>query len=215
MNKALSWNADVRSKLVDGLLPGVTLYLLVMLVRLALQPVEILFGPAGLLVLALGLLGISMFSLARSLVDKPHETTRGWYGMAGGLLAWWVAAITLRMDGKTTGGLADVILLILAALVLAQLWQRGLPAGARFFLGAVLLQWAAFLLIHYLSWLAERLALESWIRTSWVGVTLAVAVLVVVWIFGYSDTREQRNWAALVAVTLLFTALGLLRGGAI
>jgi hypothetical protein len=213
MDKPFSLKTDIRSKLIDGLLPGVALYLLVMLVRLSLGPVQMLFGQAGLLVLALGLLGVAMFSLQRSLVDKPHEPTRGWYGMAGGLLTWWVAVITLQIDGKAIDGLSGLILLIVSALVLAQLWQHGLPGGGRFFLGTLLLQWAGSLLVYYLTWLADRLDLQDWIRASWVGVTITVAVLVTAWIFSRSETREQRNWAAVLAVTLIFTALGLVHGG--
>jgi hypothetical protein len=165
-----------------------------------------------MLLLAFGLLAVSMFSFHRSLVESFSETTRGWYGMAGGMLAWWVAVITLEMDGKPLGGLSGILLLILAGLVLAQLWQRSLPTGGQFFLAALLLQWGGSLLVSYLTWLAERLNLESWIQQSWGGIAIAAALMIVVWMFARSEARVQRTWAAVLAVTLLFAAFGLLQG---
>ena len=89
----MDYRRDLRSKLLDGLLPAVALYLLAMPVLLPVDLIDWRFGRSGLLVYILGLMGIAMFSLQRGLVSRYSETARAWYGMAGGLRAWSVIEI--------------------------------------------------------------------------------------------------------------------------
>ena len=76
------WRRDLRSKILDGLLPALVLYLLLMLILFGLKPIQAFFGGPGLLVYVIGLLGVAMFSLQRSLMTSMSESARAWYGMA-------------------------------------------------------------------------------------------------------------------------------------
>ena len=97
-------------------------------------PVDLIdwrFGRSGLLVYILGLMGIAMFSLQRSLVSRYSETARAWYGMAGGLRAWSVIEIGAVLDNRPVSGAATMVVLMMGALVTVLLWRPHLPQGAR------------------------------------------------------------------------------------
>jgi hypothetical protein len=191
---------DLRSKILDGLLPAVVLYLLLMLILFGLGPIRALFGGPGLLVYVLGLLGVAMFSLQRSLALGLSETTRAWYGMAGGVLAWAVVQISGMLEPATELGLREVVLLILVALVGALLWRQSLPLGVRFFWITFCANWSGSLFLFFL----ERVADWSPVLTllyRLTGYAAAMAcTLVVAWMLLRSQRRIQRIWASLVIV---------------
>jgi hypothetical protein len=209
MEKPFSWKYELRSKLVDGVLPGVALYLLVMMLAMAAGPIRAIVGGLGSLLLAVSLLAVGMFSLNRALASSLAEPTRAWYGMAAGTLVWSVASMMLTMDGITVYGLSSVILLIMGGLVAAQLWRENLSTGGRFFMVTFLLQWGAAVLANYLNWMADQIALQDWVQRSWGWVVLAAAVMVFGWMMVRSETRLQRSGAALLVVNLLFFAFAL------
>jgi hypothetical protein len=201
----MDYRRDLRSKLLDGLLPAVALYLLTMLALLPVDLIDWRFGRSGLLVYILGLMGVAMFSLQRALVSHYSETARAWYGMAGGLLAWSVIEISMVLDSRPISGAATVVVLMMAALVTLLLWRPHLPLGAHFFLVACLAYGIAHLaLIFIQSFSSWSPALLVYYRI--LGFVSAAGVLgVLAWIFFFSEWRTQRMWAAL-AVTLLATA---------
>ena len=47
MEKPFSWKYELRSKLMDGVLPGVALYLLVMMLAMAAGPIRAIVGGSG------------------------------------------------------------------------------------------------------------------------------------------------------------------------
>ena len=127
-NQSIRWRSpanslryDFRSKLYDGLLPFVALLLLGALVELGLRPVVWMWGEIVLLVLGLGLMAVAMFSLQRGLAQRMVEATRGWYGMAAGLLAWRVLDIAGLLSGAEKSSLGSILALVLAGLVVGQL----------------------------------------------------------------------------------------------
>lgn len=209
MEKPFSWKYELRSKLVDGVLPGVALYLLVMMLAMAAGPIRAIVGGLGSLLLAVSLLAVGMFSLNRALASSLAEPTRAWYGMAAGTLVWSVASMMLAMDNISGYGLSSVILLIMGGLVVAQLWRENLSTGGRFFAVSLLLQWGAAVLANYLNWIADRIALHDWVQQSWGWVVLVAAVMVFGWMMVRSETRLQRSGAALLVVSLLFFAFAL------
>ena len=204
-NLCMDYRRDLRSKLLDGLLPAVALYLLAMLVLLPVDLVDWRFGRSGLLVYILGLMGVAMFSLQRALVSRYSETARAWYGMAGGLLAWSVLEIGAVLDNRPVSGAATMIVLMMAALVTLLLWRPHLPLGARFFMVACLAygtaQLALFFFQSFSGWSPALLVFYRGLGL----VSAAAALGVLAWIFIFSEWRTQRMWAAL-AVTLLATA---------
>jgi len=204
-NLCMDYRRDLRSKLLDGLLPAVALYLLAVLVLLPVDLIEWRFGRSGLLLYILGLMGIAMFSLQRALVSRYSETARAWYGMAGGLLAWSVIEIGALLDNRPVSGAATMVVMMMAALVTLLLWRPHLPLGARFFLVASLAYGTAHLaLIFIRSFSGWSPALLVFYRI--VGfISTAGTMGILAWIFLFSEWRTQRMWAAL-AVTLLATA---------
>ncbi len=201
----MNYRRDLRSKLLDGLLPAAALYLLAMLVILAAGLIDRRFGGVGLLVYVLGLISVAMFSLQRSLVQRYSEAARAWYGMAGGLLAWSVVEISAMLEKRTLTGTTTTLLIIMSALTVVLLWRPYLPLGARFFLAACLSYGAGHATLAFIR------SLSGWSPALLVfyrvlgGLLAAGAAGALVWIFGLSTWRIQRMWAALAA-TLLGTA---------
>ena len=120
---------DFRSKLIDGLLAALLLLLLTVVVDILVRPINQQFGIPGLLVYSLAVLALSVFTLDRSLNTRLPETTRGWYGLAGGMLAWAVAVFSSKMALLDVLGDSNILIFILLALIVATLWRRVLPIG--------------------------------------------------------------------------------------
>jgi hypothetical protein len=203
---------DLRSKLLDGLLPALVLYLLLMLILFGLGPIAGHFGGPGLLVYILGLLAIAMFSLQRALSAGLSETTRAWYGMAAGVLAWAVVEISQMLEPASETGLRSGILLILAALTGVLLWRHGLPLGGRFFWFAFTVNWASRVFLSYLNAAAgwsDALMLFS--RGLGFAAAAGTAGLLV-WLFAASTRRVQRIWASLAIVMLTVFAVIIFNG---
>lgn len=208
----LGWRRDLRSKLLDGVLPALVLYLLLMLVVFGLGPIERLFGGPGLFLYILGLLGIAMFSLQHALLLRLAETTRAWYGMAAGVLAWAVTDISGLLQGGQTATLREGITLIMAWLVLALLWRSNLSLGGRFFMMAYLTNWSGSVLLATLKIVAGwNPVLELCYRG--LGVLSAAGSLgLVVWMLFRSERRIQRIWASLFIVLLGAGAIFVFQG---
>jgi hypothetical protein len=208
----MDYRRDLRSKLMDGLLPMLVLYLLTMLVIMPAGLIEGLWGGPGLLVYLVCLLGIAMYSMQRALVTRYSEVTRAWYGMSGGLLAWLVLNLSSNIENQALGGLTPVILWIMATLVTMLLWRPYLPVGARFFLVTCLAAAARLLIIQLLS------LLSGWspaLHVFYLGagfVSAAAFVLVLAWAFVFSEWHIQRMWAALAAALLALSAFSILGG---
>jgi hypothetical protein len=198
----LGWRRDLRSKLLDGLLPALVLYLLLMLVVFGLAPIVRLFGGPGLFLYMVGLLGIAMFSLQHALLLRLPETTRAWYGMAGGVLAWAVTEISGLLAGGKEATLREMIGLIMAWLVIALLWRGNLSLGARFFVTAYLTNWSGSVLLSTLQTIASwNPVLELFFRSLGV-ISAAGSLLLLIWMFFRSERRIQRIWASLFIVLL-------------
>ena len=132
---------DLHSKLIDGLLPAVFLLLLTVIVDIFVRPINQQFGLPGLLVYSLAVLALSVFTLDRSLNTRLPETTRCWYGLVGGILAWSVVVFSSKMTLSDVLSNANILIFILLALLIATLWRRVLPIGSKFFAMALLLSW--------------------------------------------------------------------------
>ena len=208
----MDYRRDLRSKILDGLLPAVALYLLVMLVLLPVDLIDWRFGRSGLLVYILGLMGVAMFSLQRALVTRYSDTARAWYGMAGGILAWSVIELASVLDNRPVSGSAAVVILMMAALVTALLWRPHLPLGAQFFLVACLACGITHIaLIFIQSFSAWSPALQVFYRG--LGLASAAGALgVLAWMFTFSALRTQRMWAALAVTLLTIAASNILAG---
>jgi hypothetical protein len=197
---------DLYSKILDGLLPAVVLYLLLMLVLFSLAPIRVMFGGPGLLVYVLGLLAVAMYSLQRALSLGLSESTRAWYGIAAGVLAWAVVLISGLLEPVADLGPRGLVLLILVALVGALLWRQNLPLGGRFFWITFCANWSGSLFLFYFeivsTWnpfLTLLFRLTGYAAAVGSGFLLA-------WMMLYSQRRIQRIWASLAMVLLAVMA---------
>lgn len=207
----MNYRRDLRSKLMDGLLPSLALYLLAVLVLLPAPLFQAYWGGPGLLLYLLALLAIAMFSLQRALVTRYSEVTRAWYGMAGGLLAWSVVELAGALETRPLFGPTPAVLLIMAGLITVLLW-RPLPVGARFFLAACLADGVRQLTLQFIG------SVSGWspaLQVLYLGIGVGAAggvVFALAWIFVFSEWQVQRMWGALTAALLGLTALTILGG---
>ena len=210
--KLVQINRDWWSKLTDGVLASAVLVLIWMMVALAVHPISAIFGMPGLLVYVLGLLAVAMFSLQQALVPGRMDTTRAWYGITGGFLAWSVVEVTAYLGVPILPNPAGLVLLIMAALVIWLLWRTVLPVGARFFFLTLLLNWAE----HVFMRIGEMLAVYSPVFELTYRATgfLAVfaAFLVMGWVLFQTRRRMQRIHGALIVWFLISLALYVFRG---
>lgn len=201
-----NFKMDLRSKVLDGVVPAAVLLLMMLTVLISVGPIHSLFGGPGTMILNLGLLAVSMFSLHRSLVVRFAETTRAWYGMAGGLLAWSVIEISGLTGVSQIASLNGLMLLILVSLIAAQLW-RSFPVGGRYFIMIFLAYWTAQIIVGFLEAISGRSFLFWMLYRLW-GIASALGLLGVIWwIFSLSERRSQRTWASLALVVLATMAL--------
>jgi hypothetical protein len=200
------------SKLKDGLLAAVILFLLWLFVMLVITPVKAAFGTPGLLVYALGLLAIAMYCFQQALVSQHADSLRAWYGIAGGFLAWSVILVSTNLGYAFLPTPASAILLIMLALVVFVMWRSYLPLGARFFFLTVLLNWGGYLVMQaerVLSRLSPVIFLAY--RAAGVLAVLA-AVFALIWVLFRSHRRIQRISGALAIWFLLSLAISIFHG---
>lgn len=204
-------SAEWWSKLTDGVLAALILFLLWLMVTLSINPITSAFGLPGLLVYVIGLMAVSMFSLHHALSNRHADTVRAWYGIAGGLLAWSVAGISAHLGGGQEPNHVSVILLMMTTLIFFQIW-RFLPGGARFFCLTFFLNWAETVVMRG----QEALAPQSPIFTLMYRMTgyaaVLAAVLVLGWILFHTRKRIQRINGALALWFMIILALYVFRG---
>jgi hypothetical protein len=133
---------DLRSKILDGIVSASILLLIFLVIFMIILAVQQYFGRPGLLILAICLLALGMFFFEHSMFSQNSETRKVWYGMVAGLLAWRVAALSTLLGGSPLAGGGAVLLFIMVGLIIASLWRRVLPVGARLFSLTVMLNWA-------------------------------------------------------------------------
>lgn len=189
---------DGWSKLTDGLLAAVILYLLWLFVVLAIRPIEQRFGQPGLLVYTLGLLAVAMYALQQAIFQRHSETTRAWYGIASGSLAWSVMEVSTFLGAPILANAGGVILMIMVSLIFTLLWRSALPLGMKFFGVTLLMNWAEYILMQVQAWLSSLSPIFALSYRITGYLALFGIVLAIGYIFSYSRRRLQRISAALL-----------------
>lgn len=206
----MHWRQDLTSKMTDGLLAPLAMYLALVLVVLLVGPIQKSAGRPGLLVFTLFLVAMSVTCLERSLAPRLPEWNRAWYGLFGGLLAW--ASISLSNDLGVRGitSVTGILVLILFTLTVTRLWRRYLPVGGRF-----------YSLTFILAWIGQLILDSQPVWTAWygklavvfhlLGYAAIVSGLVAIWlIFTQTNKRLDRLYLAPVITLCLALSLGLL-----
>lgn len=208
----MRWREDLRSKVVDGVMASAILFVLVILLALLVNPIRALFGQPGLLVYILILLAAAALCLEQSVLTRYPETTRAWYGMAGGTLAWTVIRLNNSLDNLSLTSNAAVLTLILLGVVVATLWRRILPLGVRYFSAVILLNWVGRLFLDVQTLFAQWLPFFR-VSSSLSGVVALAGVIgSLIYIFFHSERRLERLGAALLAAFFMLLAVEALRG---
>ncbi len=204
-------NPDMWSKMTDGIMTSATLILIWLVVVIAIRPIQLFFGPPGLLVYVLGLLAVAMFALQQALVTGRAETLRAWYGITAGFLCWSVVQVCGYLGVPILPNLAGVVLLIMAVLIAALLW-RTLPLGARFFGLTLLLNWSEYVFMRFQVVLASFSPIFKLTYRATGFVAIALGILVIVWILFKSRRRIHRVNAALMIWFLVSLAVYVFNG---
>lgn len=188
----MSWKQDLYSKLMDGVLPGFFLFLLMVTIALLQAPIRSIIGRPGILVYAIVLVSITIYSLEHAILSRFTDVPRLLWGMVGGILAWTVTAMANRTGSMGMTGEMGFILFILFGLIVVTLWRHVLPLGVRYFMLAFLMNWAAQLLLHGQPDLTTYSAVFVVLRLISGYTALLAALGIVVWLFFRSQDRLQR-----------------------
>jgi hypothetical protein len=210
--KIIQHNPEWWSKLTDGILAASVLILIWLMIALAVRPITLVFGPPGMLIYVLGLLAVAMFSLQQALVPGRLDTTRAWYGIAGGFLAWSVTEVSIYLGVPLMPNLAGLVPLIMVALIVTLLWRPVLPIGARFFSLTFLLNWSEHVFMRIEEMLASYSPIFELLYRATAYVALACVLLVLCWIVFQTRRRIQRISGALAIWFLISLALYVFRG---
>jgi hypothetical protein len=188
---------DLYSKIIDGILTSGVLLLILLVITMLMPAAQTYFGRPGALVLGISLLAVAVILFEHALTTHSSEYQRIWFGMAGGLVAWRVVALSNLLGGASLSIEGSALLFILVALLIGCLWRNHLVEGARFFSAALLMSWAGSLLLTTrLGFFRAGGPLEAYF--SWFGyASLAGAAVVIIYILFYSKDRNYRMGAAL------------------
>lgn len=210
--KTILNNHDWRSKLTDGVLAAAVLFLLWLVVALAAHPIRVIFGLPGMLVYALGLMAVALFSFQQSLVGGRPDNVRAWYGIAGGLLIWSMIEVSGDLGLPVIPSPSGVIILIMVSLIVGLLWRNFLPVGARFFSLTILLNWAELLFMSTQEWLASFSPVFTLTYRATGYLAILAAFLTLGWILFHTRRRIQRVSGALAIWFMISLALYVFRG---
>lgn len=203
---------DMSSKLWDGLIPMAAMVLITLLMHMLAAPVQGLWNTSGLLVYSVALLGLGGVLLNHSVTQNYSETTRGWLGLASGVILWFVILLAERIGGMQMPMQVALMFLIVVGLISATLWKPVFPIGIKFFAMSVLLAAMARVWMSTQQFLAGLWPTFGRVLSVSGFLALGVLVVIVVWIVAFSKDRMQRLWAALWGWFCALQALSIFLG---
>lgn len=187
----------LKSKLQDGYLVALAMFLLNSLLMMIESPVQQLLGRPGLLVYTLLLMALSVFVLERTLSVSTSVISSLRSGMLGGLLGWTAVYLSGRVGNMNISDESSLLLMIFVSLIGVTLWLKILPVGGKAFLTVFQLSWADNLLMGALDALVLKSPGFIVVQQGLLIVSLAGLVAFGVWTALRSITRDQRLWAGL------------------
>jgi hypothetical protein len=199
--------AELRSKVFDGLLPGLLLFLLLVVSLLLVSPIEYTTGKPGVMVYVLALLAVSIMCLERSINSQASDVTRAMNGIASGALAWTVVELSNYIGSLAIESVTGGLIFIMVVLITATIWRRGLPMGIQYFSGTFVLLWGGHLVIAAKNtfsvwWSGESTFLAT---IGWVFILLAAVAAVLILV--KSRNRLERLWGSLLIAFFMILAL--------
>jgi hypothetical protein len=199
--------AELRSKVLDGLLPGLLLFLLLVVSLLLVSPIEYTTGKPGVMVYVLALLAVSIMCLERSINSQASDVTRAMNGIASGALAWTVVELSNYIGSLAIESVTGGLIFIMVVLITATIWRRGLPMGIQYFCGTFVLLWGGYLVIAAKNTFSAWWAAESTILATLGWVFILLAAVAAVLILVKSRNRLERLWGSLLIAFFMILAL--------
>jgi hypothetical protein len=202
--------AELRSKVFDGLLPGLLLFLLLVVSLLLVSPIEYTTGKPGVMVYVLALLAVSIMCLERSINSQASDVTRAMNGIASGALAWTVVELSNYIGSFAIESVTGGLIFIMVVLITATIWRRGLPMGIQYFGGTFVLLWGGYLVVAAKNTFSAWWAAESTILATLGWVFILLAAVAAVLILLKSRNRLERLWGSLLIAFFMVLALNTL-----
>jgi hypothetical protein len=199
--------AELRSKVFDGLLPGLLLFLLLVVSLLLVSPIEYTTGKPGVMVYVLALLAVSIMCLERSINSQASDVTRAMNGIASGALAWTVVELSNYIGSLAIESVTGGLIFIMVVLITATIWRRGLPMGIQYFSGTFVLLWGGYLVVAAKNTFSEWWAGEITFLTTLGWVFILLSAVAAVLILLKSRNRLERLWGSLLIAFFMLLAL--------
>ncbi len=190
-----------------GLLPAAALISISLLLPLLVQPLDMLFGLPGILVLTLSLLSIGLLALNRCVYSSLNPTTRAWSGLMAGAFIWFAIQTASRLGEIHTSPVLGFLLVILAILVISTLWRPVFPLGVKFAVLVFVCNWIGRYLIVIQAGLAPEFDLFRFTLSICGFTALVGLIFCLLWMVLGAELKIQRMWSA---VGVWFSALMLL-----
>lgn len=204
----MSLAVDMRSKLVDGLLSFVAMFLLMGVLIVLMKPFQAM-GSWGMWVYLVLMFAGGIGFLWLSIQDRFGDVTNAWLGIVGGMCAWSVTEMGGELGYVAIEDWDGVVLLLLTMATTAVLW-RFFPVGPKFWFVVLFLNWGGHVFIKFQRHILEgQPVLETTFMLSTIVLSLVI-VAMLYWIFVRSTTRIQRLWGAVFiwnAVSIIFFIL--------
>ncbi len=215
----MSLTVDVRSKLVDGILSFIAIFLLMGVFIVLMKPFAALgtWGMWAYLVLMfVGGIGALWFSIQ----ERFEDVALAWWGILGGMCAWSVTEMGGELGLVAVEDWDGIVLFLLTVATTAVLWQF-FPIGPKFWFIVLFLNWGGHVFIKMQTHLfSGQPTGEATVSLNVISlqmthsITVAALSLVIgglfYWIFMGASTRVQRLWCAVFlwnAVSIIFFVL--------
>lgn len=204
----MSLAVDMRSKLVDGLLSFVAMFLFMGVLIVLMKPFQAM-GSWGMWAYLVLMFAVGIGFLWLSIQDRFADVTNAWLGIVGGMCAWSVTEMAGELGYTAVEDWDGIVLLLLAIATTAVLW-RLFPVGPKFWFVLFFLNWGGHVFIKFQKYILQgQPVLETTLMLSAIVLALVVVGLLY-WIFVRATTRIQRLWGAVFiwsALSIIFFIL--------
>ncbi|MBE2221916.1 MAG: hypothetical protein IAF02_10265 [Anaerolineae bacterium] len=204
----MSVTLDIRSKLVDGLLSFVVMFLLMGMLIVLMKPFEAI-GGWGMWSYLVLMFALGIGTLWLSIQERFSEVGNAWLGILGGMCAWSVTEMAGELGFVAVEDWDGIVLLLLTVATTAVLW-RFFPVGPKFWFVLLFLNWGGHVFIKLQRYI---FAGQSLLETTYLLTVISLLLVIVAmlyWIFVRATTRIQRLWSAVYiwsAVSIIFFIL--------
>jgi hypothetical protein len=204
---------DLRSKFTDGIMTGLILFILIFFLALIYRPILMMFDKPGILIYTLFATTAAVLCLNHSLHTRLPETTRSWYGMVGGTLAWLAVELANFLGGQSLSGATGILMLIMVGLMSGMLWRKIMPLGIRLFMTVILLNWTGHVVFADLVKFSPRIPFLVGFQPYLGWAAILGGLITLGYILFYTEKRQERLGASLWLCFFMVFAVYAFRGG--